>query len=229
MGPAVLVDFTNSKGQHLQATLTLPAGYQPGKKYPMLVYFYEIMSNTHHKFSMPVYDDRPQMSTYASNGYLVLAARRRLPDRRARKLGGRLRDERGEEGHRHPATPTPSTSGCRGTAGAATSRSYIADADRHLRRRGHRRAAHRPDQLLRRAVSEQRHRAAGHHRGGAGAHRRQRHALEPHPALRGAVAAVQRAQDQHAVHDPAGDGRQRRRLAPGAGVLQRRASGWARR
>jgi dipeptidyl aminopeptidase/acylaminoacyl peptidase len=70
-GSKVLIDFTNSKGKKLQGTLTLPAGYQPGKKYPMLVYFYEIMSNTHHSFSMPVFDDRPQMSTYASNGYLV--------------------------------------------------------------------------------------------------------------------------------------------------------------
>jgi dipeptidyl aminopeptidase/acylaminoacyl peptidase len=67
----VLVDFTNSKGKHLQGTLTLPADYQPGKKYPMLVYIYEILSNTHHQFSAPVYDDRPHMSEYASDGYLV--------------------------------------------------------------------------------------------------------------------------------------------------------------
>ncbi len=71
-GSKVLIDYTNSKGKRLQATLTLPAGYEPGKKYPMLVYFYEIMSNTHHTFSMPVYDDRPHMSEYASDGYLVL-------------------------------------------------------------------------------------------------------------------------------------------------------------
>jgi dipeptidyl aminopeptidase/acylaminoacyl peptidase len=67
----VLIDYTNSKGQRLQGTLTLPAGYEPGKQYPMLVYFYEIMSNTHHRFSIPVYDDRPHISTYASDGYLV--------------------------------------------------------------------------------------------------------------------------------------------------------------
>jgi dipeptidyl aminopeptidase/acylaminoacyl peptidase len=71
-GKKVLFDYTNSKGRKLQATLTLPAGYEPGKRYPMLVYFYEIVSNTHHQFSMPVFDDRPQMSTYASNGYLML-------------------------------------------------------------------------------------------------------------------------------------------------------------
>jgi dipeptidyl aminopeptidase/acylaminoacyl peptidase len=30
------------------------------------------MSQRHHEYSQPVYDDRPHMSTYASNGYLVL-------------------------------------------------------------------------------------------------------------------------------------------------------------
>ena len=71
-GKKQLVDYKNSKGQRLQGTLTLPAGYEPGKKYPMVVYFYELMSDTHHNFSFPVYDDRPHISTYASNGYLVL-------------------------------------------------------------------------------------------------------------------------------------------------------------
>jgi dipeptidyl aminopeptidase/acylaminoacyl peptidase len=71
-GRRVLVDYTNSKGQKLQATLALPANYEPGKRYPMIVYFYEIMSNQHHRYSMPTYDDRPHMSTYASDGYLVL-------------------------------------------------------------------------------------------------------------------------------------------------------------
>jgi len=71
-GRRVLVDYKNGRGVKLQATLTLPAGYEPGKKYPMLVYFYERMSQRHHEYSMPVYDDRPHMSTYASDGYLVL-------------------------------------------------------------------------------------------------------------------------------------------------------------
>jgi dienelactone hydrolase len=71
-GTKKLIDYKNRFGQHLQATLTLPAGYEPGKKYPMLVYFYELMSDTHHSFQLPPYDDRPHMATYASNGYLVL-------------------------------------------------------------------------------------------------------------------------------------------------------------
>ena len=67
----VLIDYTTSKGHKLQGTLLLPPDYQPGKKYPMLVEFYEIMSNTHHNFSFPTYSNSPQLSTYASNGYLV--------------------------------------------------------------------------------------------------------------------------------------------------------------
>ncbi|MDT8402093.1 MAG: hypothetical protein RQ743_10390, partial [Bacteroidales bacterium] len=71
-GRRVLLDFENKHGDRLQATLTLPAGYKKGEKYPVIVYFYEKMSDRHHSYSMPTYDDRPHMSTYASNGYLVL-------------------------------------------------------------------------------------------------------------------------------------------------------------
>jgi dipeptidyl aminopeptidase/acylaminoacyl peptidase len=71
-GRRVLVDYVDRRDNHLQATLTLPAGYEEGRTYPMVIYFYEKMSQRHHQFSMPVYDDRPHMSTYASNGYLVL-------------------------------------------------------------------------------------------------------------------------------------------------------------
>jgi dipeptidyl aminopeptidase/acylaminoacyl peptidase len=71
-GTKTLIDYENRHGQRLQGTLTLPANYEPGKRYPMIVYFYEIMSNQHHSFPIPQYDDRPHVATYASNGYLVL-------------------------------------------------------------------------------------------------------------------------------------------------------------
>jgi len=71
-GKRVLVDYTDERGHKLQATLALPADYDSKKTYPMIVYFYEKMSQRHHLYSMPTYDDRPHMSTYASNGYLVL-------------------------------------------------------------------------------------------------------------------------------------------------------------
>ncbi|HBE67983.1 MAG TPA: S9 family peptidase [Planctomycetaceae bacterium] len=71
-GRRVLVDYQNEKDVPLQATLTLPGNFEEGKQYPMLVYFYEKMSQRHHEYSMPQFDDRPHMCTYASDGYLVL-------------------------------------------------------------------------------------------------------------------------------------------------------------
>ena len=71
-GRRVLVDYTDERGHDLQATLALPAEYEEGRRYPMIMYFYEKMSQQHHQYSRPTYDDRPHMSTYASNGYLVL-------------------------------------------------------------------------------------------------------------------------------------------------------------
>ena len=68
----VLIDYVDDRGNELQATLGLPAGYEEGRRYPMLVYFYETMSQRHHTYQGPAYDDRPHMATYASNGYLVL-------------------------------------------------------------------------------------------------------------------------------------------------------------
>ena len=70
-GSRVLVEYTNQRGRRLHGTLALPAGYQEGQRYPMIVYIYSLQSQRHHQFSLPVYDDRPHMSTYASNGYLV--------------------------------------------------------------------------------------------------------------------------------------------------------------
>jgi len=67
----VLIDYVDSRGNELQGTLGLPAGYEEGKRYPRLVYFYELSSQNHHRYQGPTYDDRPHMATYASNGYLV--------------------------------------------------------------------------------------------------------------------------------------------------------------
>ncbi|MCH7415616.1 prolyl oligopeptidase family serine peptidase [Belliella sp. R4-6] len=70
-GKRKLVDFTDGRGNKLQGTMTLPADYEEGKAYPTIIYFYETMSERHHQYSMPVYDDRPHFSTYASNGYVI--------------------------------------------------------------------------------------------------------------------------------------------------------------
>ena len=96
----VLIDYTTSKGHKLQGTLMLPAGYEPGKKYPMLVEFYEIMSNTHHNFSIPGYSNSPQTLDVREQWISRVPARHGVRDRQTRHVGRGLHDERGEEGDR---------------------------------------------------------------------------------------------------------------------------------
>ncbi|UYQ93633.1 prolyl oligopeptidase family serine peptidase [Chitinophaga horti] len=67
-----LVDYVSDKGDTLQGTLFLPAGYVQGKKYPTMVYYYEKLSQTRHNFSDPGFPGggwHPGM--YTSNGYAV--------------------------------------------------------------------------------------------------------------------------------------------------------------
>jgi dipeptidyl aminopeptidase/acylaminoacyl peptidase len=52
-GRRILFDYTNSKGVRLQGILALPEDYQPGERRPMLVNFYEKMSQNLHRYPSP--------------------------------------------------------------------------------------------------------------------------------------------------------------------------------
>lgn len=73
-GKSELLWYKNSKGQDLKSALFYPAGYQPGNKYPMIVYIYEQESDRLHRFSAPSkYSDIGfNIANYTSSGYLVL-------------------------------------------------------------------------------------------------------------------------------------------------------------
>lgn len=67
-----LVDYTSDKGVKLQGTLFLPAGYQEGKKYPTVVYYYEKLSQTRHNWYNPGYSGTGwNPNVYTSNGFAV--------------------------------------------------------------------------------------------------------------------------------------------------------------
>lgn len=73
-GKSELVHFKNSDGVPLSAVLVKPENFDPSKKYPMVVYIYERLSDTLHTFRQPTVT-RGQVinpTFYASNGYLVL-------------------------------------------------------------------------------------------------------------------------------------------------------------
>lgn len=67
-----LVNYVTDKGDSLQGALFLPAGYETGKKYPTLVYYYEKLSQTKNNYSNPGFPGggwHPGM--YTANGYAV--------------------------------------------------------------------------------------------------------------------------------------------------------------
>jgi dipeptidyl aminopeptidase/acylaminoacyl peptidase len=78
---SMLIDFTNDykdparkvKPEHLQASLHLPANYEKGKTYPMVVYIYERLTQSHNAFVRPnVPGTGFNIAYYTSNGYAVL-------------------------------------------------------------------------------------------------------------------------------------------------------------
>ncbi len=71
-GTAELVRFKNSDGVPLSATLFKPENFDPSKKYPMMVYIYELLSNNVNNFVNPGPGTSINIAYYVSNGYLVL-------------------------------------------------------------------------------------------------------------------------------------------------------------
>ncbi|MBR9989797.1 MAG: S9 family peptidase [Gemmatimonadetes bacterium] len=71
-GHSELIDFRNTVGAELQAALFYPAGYDPGRTYPMIVDIYEITSNTVHTYRVPSERSEYNTTVFTQNGYFVL-------------------------------------------------------------------------------------------------------------------------------------------------------------
>ena len=69
-GRSEIVEFKNDRGVRLQGSLYYPAGYEPGRKYPMVVYLYEKLSDGVHRFVPPSERDYYNASAFTSQGYL---------------------------------------------------------------------------------------------------------------------------------------------------------------
>ena len=67
---ARLIDYTcENGGGHHQGVLILPAGFEQGKKYPMLTYIYEKLSQGFNAYSEPNATRYSNASVYTSRGY----------------------------------------------------------------------------------------------------------------------------------------------------------------
>ena len=69
-----LIEYKNAKGERLQGSLYLPANYEKGKQYPLIVYIYERLTQDHFQYGRPTANGFNRQA-YTSNGYAVL-----LPD-----------------------------------------------------------------------------------------------------------------------------------------------------
>ena len=66
-----LVDYENAHGQPLQGALYYPAGWEAGKRYPMVVYIYELRSQNLHQYQAPSERSAYSTGAFTSRGYFV--------------------------------------------------------------------------------------------------------------------------------------------------------------
>lgn len=73
-GTAELVKWTTPKGFNAEGILYKPEDFDPAKKYPMIVYFYEKLSDGLYVYNAPApTPSRLNIPYFVSNGYLVFA------------------------------------------------------------------------------------------------------------------------------------------------------------
>jgi len=72
MGKSELIDYVNADGKKLRAILTKPENFDPSKKYPLMVYIYEELTQGLHGYSAPNVGTSINIPRYVSNGYVVL-------------------------------------------------------------------------------------------------------------------------------------------------------------
>lgn len=71
-GTGELMKFRNADGVELQAAVYKPENFDPKKKYPMMVYIYERLSQNVNAFLRPQPGTSINISYYVSNGYVVI-------------------------------------------------------------------------------------------------------------------------------------------------------------
>jgi dipeptidyl aminopeptidase/acylaminoacyl peptidase len=71
-GKAQLMPYINADGKRLRSILVKPENFDPTKKYPLMVYIYEELSEGLHSYRAPNPGTSINITRYVSNGYVVL-------------------------------------------------------------------------------------------------------------------------------------------------------------
>jgi dipeptidyl aminopeptidase/acylaminoacyl peptidase len=71
-GTQEMVTYTSKDGKKLKALIAKPENFDPKKKYPMMVYIYENMTDNMYRFVPPSPGQNINVTRYVSNGYIVM-------------------------------------------------------------------------------------------------------------------------------------------------------------
>jgi dipeptidyl aminopeptidase/acylaminoacyl peptidase len=71
-GTSELIHYTNADGVKLDAILMKPDNFDPSKKYPLIVYIYERLTDGLHAYHEPAPGTSINVARYVSHGYVVL-------------------------------------------------------------------------------------------------------------------------------------------------------------
>lgn len=71
-GDRILFDYELADGTPLQGILAVPEARAEGERLPMIVRFYEKMSDQLHQYPTPVHRHSPNFAGYVSNGYMIM-------------------------------------------------------------------------------------------------------------------------------------------------------------
>jgi dipeptidyl aminopeptidase/acylaminoacyl peptidase len=71
-GKVELFDFKSTIGVPLQSLLYYPANYDPSKKYPLIVYTYELLTQGLHRYIAPRETDYYNTTAWTQQGYFVM-------------------------------------------------------------------------------------------------------------------------------------------------------------
>ena len=70
-GRSELVNYVNESGVELQGALIYPANYRKGRKYPMVTYIYERLSQNLHRYVVPSETHPYNPAVFSAEGYFV--------------------------------------------------------------------------------------------------------------------------------------------------------------
>ncbi len=70
-GTTELISYKDAKGNELQGFIMKPENFDPKKKYPVIIHYYDRFSDFMHRFQRPALNHRPNPVIYLNDGYIM--------------------------------------------------------------------------------------------------------------------------------------------------------------